>query len=460
MALILKEQSTRRIPQYSIVHYENIYPDSMALANSSNYADVVNRQIFHETENTPGFRTLTKSQRKKLPVNNYRLTAIARPLDKGHRYVDRTDLFYQSTRGSARSIISAFNDGPTFVEMSSPPDLNSDQLSYVKSKTRAKVQGAKVNLAQAFAERQQTANLLMTTAGRFVSAVKALRKGNIPKALRSLALEVDPKRVDRLRTIITSGRLKSRYSHEEPRDPLIEFVKRAKVNPITSKSVASAWLELQYGWKPLMSDIFGSCELLAETVRSDTAVAIVDTRSNWNRRIDYMLRHTNTDSGLGTVTEKDVSKTRILLEYKLDDPTKVLLGKTGLTNPALLAWELLPFSFVADWFIGVGDYLDSFTTFDGLVFRRGFINQSRVKRFNSTAENLTSSTYSLFYHDIYNWDLDCRNFQFSRRRLNGFWDLEPDFPSLKNPFSKSHVASALALLKVVFLSKSKSISFS
>lgn len=36
----------------------------------------------------------------------------------------------------------------------------------------------------------------------------------------------------------------------------------------------------------------------------------------------------------------------------------------GLTNPLLLGWELIPFSFVADWFIQVGDYLE---TLDALI---------------------------------------------------------------------------------------------
>ena len=31
----------------------------------------------------------------------------------------------------------------------------------------------------------------------------------------------------------------------------------------------------------------------------------------------------------------------------------------GLSNPLLTAWELTPFSFIGDWFVGVGDFLEA-----------------------------------------------------------------------------------------------------
>lgn len=46
------------------------------------------------------------------------------------------------------------------------------------------------------------------------------------------------------------------------------------------------------------------------------------------------------------------------------------LNGLGLLNPALLWWELLPYSFVVDWFLPVGDVLTSLTAgigMDGVV---------------------------------------------------------------------------------------------
>lgn len=44
----------------------------------------------------------------------------------------------------------------------------------------------------------------------------------------------------------------------------------------------------------------------------------------------------------------------------------------GLTNPAAIAWELVPFSFVVDWFIPIGNFLNSWTDFLGLRFEDSY----------------------------------------------------------------------------------------
>lgn len=41
------------------------------------------------------------------------------------------------------------------------------------------------------------------------------------------------------------------------------------------------------------------------------------------------------------------------------DGVAARLAPYGLTNPLLTAWELVPFSFVADWFVNVGDTIAS-----------------------------------------------------------------------------------------------------
>jgi hypothetical protein len=40
---------------------------------------------------------------------------------------------------------------------------------------------------------------------------------------------------------------------------------------------------------------------------------------------------------------------------------------SGISNPALVAWELVPFSFVADWFVPVGDWLKQLDALLGLT---------------------------------------------------------------------------------------------
>jgi hypothetical protein len=56
----------------------------------------------------------------------------------------------------------------------------------------------------------------------------------------------------------------------------------------------------------------------------------------------------------------------------------------GLTNPLLIAWELIPLSFVADWFVNVSDKLESLDVWLGKRFLTGTetkIQRSTTKRF-------------------------------------------------------------------------------
>jgi hypothetical protein len=50
----------------------------------------------------------------------------------------------------------------------------------------------------------------------------------------------------------------------------------------------------------------------------------------------------------------------------------------GLLNPATVAWELVPYSFIADWFVPVGDYLTGLTADCGLVFKGGSVTSGTV----------------------------------------------------------------------------------
>lgn len=60
-------------------------------------------------------------------------------------------------------------------------------------------------------------------------------------------------------------------------------------------------------------------------------------------------------------------------------------SQLDLVNPLSLGWELVPFSFVLDWFIPVGNMLEALTAHAGLVFVGGhysYVTRGR-KRFDA-----------------------------------------------------------------------------
>lgn len=58
--------------------------------------------------------------------------------------------------------------------------------------------------------------------------------------------------------------------------------------------------------------------------------------------------------------------------YKVTTPSLYELNRYGLLNPAALLWELQPLSFVADWFTGLGSFLQALSLGFGLRFQNGY----------------------------------------------------------------------------------------
>jgi hypothetical protein len=61
---------------------------------------------------------------------------------------------------------------------------------------------------------------------------------------------------------------------------------------------------------------------------------------------------------------------KIASDVLVSDLTLWKLNQLGLINPASVAWELVPLSFIADWFGTIGLWLGGFTDFVGLSMNR------------------------------------------------------------------------------------------
>lgn len=276
----------------------------------------------------------------------------------------------------------------------------------------------KVNLAQAFAERQQTLDLLAATAVKIAESFNNLKKGNVVAAARALG-GINPSR-----------KMKKKFRKEFERDP--------------KQAAANGWLALQYGWKPLLDDVYGLAELTAQrVVKEIRGSAQASTRRTYERIIPCSFG----DYGLFTGVARQ--KVTYIVKYKCSywttsDATH-LLTQIGLSNPALIAWELTPYSFVADWFIPIGNWISTFDATLGLAFRSG--SKSVIKQYDTTWEVLKGTSDA-------SADLSAvassrrLTDQVDRTVLSAFPSVT--LPSFKNPLSLTHAANALALLKSAF----------
>lgn len=260
-----------------------------------------------------------------------------------------------------------------------------------------KLKNQQVNLAQAYAERKMTADLLASSLTRMARSLKHLRRRNLKAAWRELG-----------------------------------------GNP---RKLPQSWLEYQYGWTPLLNDIHGSVTALQGRKELDDWVVTVKgnvtevfpnseeflQNGEWpcRRRISGMR---------GYFTR---------LDYTPDNGFLAILSSLGLTNPALLAWELLPYSFVIDWATPIGDWLSSLDAGLGFQFRSGSTTLRR-ERF-SHVKALTGPVASNPYK-VVRADYECSRREFSLIREVHSSSPLPGFPGFKDPFSLGHVANGLSLL--------------
>lgn len=114
------------------------------------------------------------------------------------------------------------------------------------------------------------------------------------------------------------------------------------------RSASSAWLSLRYGWIPLASDAYEGAE----------ALRVIQNGRKTQTRVRGRSTVKTPQNQTGTVKAKTVRHTYRVQNVLKTDIQMSALESLGFSNPASLAWELLPGSFILDWVLDVGSFLE------------------------------------------------------------------------------------------------------
>jgi hypothetical protein len=291
------------------------------------------------------------------------------------------------------------------------PTISEYQRISAQMSTRllSKIKGMKVNLGNFIAERDQMFNMFTGTAKKLVKAYRQVRKGQYRNACRTLGCA-------------PSKRLSRR------------------------KSAANNWLELQYGWLPLYSDLYEASLEVEKAYEDVTERPPLNTARAKIRQVGRDTQIPQQPDAKAKVDRQFIFYYRGTIHYVVDTQASAYLGSIGLTNPLSIAWEVVPFSFVADWFLPIGRALENLDATLGCSFRSGstgFLLWSHLEYFLD-ADYVKAG----FRYEYKGLRAHGRWFEYRRTVLSGFPSVT--LPQPKNPLSAAHAANALALLTQAF----------
>lgn len=226
----------------------------------------------------------------------------------------------------------------------SPPWNQNNKMLELQAKLVAEARAHRFNAGVALAESSKTATMVVDTLRKLGRAAISLKHGDVGGAARHLGT-----------TKATSPRRGSAQ--------------------LGVKDVADSWLELQYGWLPLLSDVHEASSAFADKADkafSKTVKACVKSRT------------TQSDYVKGSFTK--FASTERSMAYKVTVNEVMSQARSlGLQSPLTVAWELVPFSFAVDWFCPIGSYLDNLSNCPSLM---GTSVLTTMTKFTSNTKSL------------------------------------------------------------------------
>lgn len=227
------------------------------------------------------------------------------------------------------------------VEKAQPFGVTSSAPNKVNliNKAIANASDVKAQWGESFSEASQSAKMLASGAKSLFEFAVAMKAGKKADAARALGLG-------------TSG-----YAS-------------------VPKDLSDKYLAFQFGLIPLLQDIDSAYQLLADGIyatdrKKGMYVQTLSTDSTTT------VEHADYSNGAlnGTkVTTKTLSSRCVLLYRANGDDLFSRLDRYGLANPLLMGYQITRLSFLLDWFLPIGDFLQGLSSTHNLTYLDGYIS--------------------------------------------------------------------------------------
>lgn len=203
------------------------------------------------------------------------------------------------------------------------PGIPSNEENYALAKALSHLKDSRTSWGENLAEAVKTYSQLTSEVGNLLAALRAVKHGNFRQAANA----------------IRDGR---------------GILRRG----------ADIYLQYKFGWKPLVEDVYGLAGLLTEQLKP--ALLMYSKAGMPKKTFNLLPKSGYERSGSVRMTG------HVRLTGKINESQSRLPDQLGLSNPLSLGWDLIPWSFVVDWALPIGDSLDSLTAPLGLDFVGGY----------------------------------------------------------------------------------------
>jgi len=150
------------------------------------------------------------------------------------------------------------------------------------------------------------------------------------------------------------------------------------------ENIRDGWMEIQFGIKPLVYDINDAATALDETIFERSNGLLVTAKAGHTVRGTIVVPCPIANAPFQTHLVCDtVASCHISATYKVPTEGVSRLTTFGLDNAPAIFWEATRLSWMADYALGVGDWLQSFTAANGLEYIDG--SMSSVQRCTAVA---------------------------------------------------------------------------
>lgn len=215
--------------------------------------------------------------------------------------------------------------------------FNDALLARALSSAYSKLKDQKVNYAVFLAESKQGFEMIHALASTIHRSMKAARQGDWVQATKGLSL---------------SGR------------------------GFKSKDTFGRYLELTFGWQPLISDSLKIWDHLSSSLPSEIRFSVKGfAEENSELSFPYAMGGSNYYNGAGTQHGYTRQSCAVRMDFHADTNVLRKLVSTGFSNPVELIYEMTYLSWMVDYFSTLGKFVSALDADLGLEYKAGSFTQ-------------------------------------------------------------------------------------